>query len=152
MTDSIAEKTLRDAAARIGIVLPPDMAGVLDGFGTRPRLGQIFDHYHPARQKRGRDDIFAVGPYRFLPADYALIHGDKDIRLTEKEAEILSALLHAPAKTIDRKTMLDQIWGYASGVETHTLETHIYRLRQKIEEDPARPTILVTDGDAYRLV
>ena len=67
------------------------------------------------------------------------------IRLTEKEALLLQILKAAEGESVSRETLLDKVWRYADGVETHTLETHIYRLRQKIEDDPAEPKIVVTD-------
>jgi DNA-binding response OmpR family regulator len=80
---------------------------------------------------------------------------DKDsrkmVRLTEKETAILQFLYRAD-RTIGRDTLLDQVWGYNAGVRTHTLETHIYRLRRKIERDPARAEILVTEPGGYRLL
>ena len=74
------------------------------------------------------------------------------IRLTEKEASILKFLYRAGEKVITRDVLLHEVWGYNSGVTTHTLETHIYRLRQKVEKDAAMPAILVTEAGGYKLV
>ncbi len=76
----------------------------------------------------------------------------KKIRLTEKETSILKYLYRAGSKVVGRDTLLAEVWGYNSGVTTHTLETHIYRLRQKIELDPSSAEILVTEAGGYRLV
>jgi DNA-binding response OmpR family regulator len=77
---------------------------------------------------------------------------NKKIRLTEKETSILKYLYRAGQRAVGRDTLLGEVWGYNAGVTTHTLETHIYRLRQKIEKDPAKAQILVTDAGGYRLV
>jgi DNA-binding response OmpR family regulator len=74
------------------------------------------------------------------------------VRLTEKETAILKYLYRAGEKTIGRAILLNEVWGYNSGVTTHTLETHVYRLRQKIERDPAKAEILITEPGGYRLV
>ncbi len=73
------------------------------------------------------------------------------VRLTEKETAILTFLHENKNRTVARQELLDAVWGYAEGVETHTLETHIYRLRQKIEKDAANPKILLTEENGYRL-
>jgi len=78
--------------------------------------------------------------------------GRRKVRLTEKETAILKYLYRAGDRVIGRDTLLDEVWGYNAGVTTHTLETHVYRLRQKIERDPARAEILVTEPGGYRLV
>ena len=76
----------------------------------------------------------------------------RKIRLTEKETAILRFLYRSGQQPISREVLLQQVWGYNSGVTTHTLETHIYRLRQKIEKDAANPDLLVTEGGGYKLV
>ncbi len=77
--------------------------------------------------------------------------GEITATLTEKENEILAFLYNHAPKTVSKKDLLGNIWEYADNVETHTLETHIYRLRQKIEKDPANPEILMTSGSGYKL-
>ena len=76
---------------------------------------------------------------------------ERKIRLTEKETNILKYLYRASGRTVDRETLLREVWGYNAGVTTHTLETHVYRLRQKIEPDPANATVLLTESGGYRL-
>ena len=100
------------------------------------------------------DAVFTVGPYTFRPSAKLLIDesGRKKVRLTEKETAILKYLYRAGDKIIGRDTLLNEVWGYNAGVTTHTLETHVYRLRQKIERDPANAQILVTEPGGYRLV
>ena len=99
------------------------------------------------------DAVFAVGPYAFHPAAKMLTNNDNDrkVRLTEKETAILKFLYRAGGKVVSRDTLLDEVWGYNAGVNTHTLETHVYRLRQKIEPDPQQNSILVTEPGGYRL-
>jgi DNA-binding response OmpR family regulator len=99
------------------------------------------------------DAVFAIGPYSFQPGAKLLLEGSskRKIRLTEKEAAILRFLYRA-ANPVPRETLLGEVWGYNAGVNTHTLETHIYRLRQKMERDPANAEILVTTPGGYRLV
>ncbi len=99
---------------------------------------------------RAEDAPWTVGPYQFRPNAKLLISGDRQIRLTEKEAEILS-YLHRTGETVSRETLLHEVWGYNAAVDTHTLETHIYRLRRKIEQDPADARILISDNGGYRL-
>jgi DNA-binding response OmpR family regulator len=74
------------------------------------------------------------------------------VRLTEIEVAILKCLYRMGEKAVTREVLLDEIWGYNAEVATHTLETHIYRLRQKIEPDPSNAQILVTEAGGYRLV
>jgi DNA-binding response OmpR family regulator len=97
--------------------------------------------------------LIRIGPYEFSPEDKALRHGsaDRRIRLTEKEAAILAFLHRKGARAVPRQELLSEVWGYNPAVTTHTLETHIYRLRRKIEADPAKARLLVTEAGGYRL-
>jgi DNA-binding response OmpR family regulator len=106
------------------------------------------------RQSELNDEaVLTIGPYRFRPSAKLMteISGRKKVRLTEKEAAILKFLYRA-GRVIGRSTLLGEVWGYNAGVTTHTLETHVYRLRQKIERDPAHAEILVTEPGGYRLL
>ncbi len=98
------------------------------------------------------DATFRIGPYEFKPALKVLVdQTQKKTRLTEKETNILKYLYRAGGKPISREELLTEVWGYNAGVTTHTLETHVYRLRQKIEPDPANARLLMTDAGGYRL-
>jgi DNA-binding response OmpR family regulator len=105
------------------------------------------------RQHQGSEDaVFQIGPYTFYPGSKLLVSakGSK-LKLTEKETAILRYLYRAGRKAVPRDVLLQEVWGYNATVTTHTLETHIYRLRQKIEPDTSRATILMTDPGGYRL-
>lgn len=108
---------------------------------------------HLRQHERSEDAVLAIGPYEFQPAAKLLLEkgGKKKVRLTEKEAAILKYLFRAGARAVGRDVLLNEVWGYNAGVTTHTLETHIYRLRQKIEKDPSNAAILLTDRGGYRL-
>ncbi|TNE59723.1 MAG: response regulator transcription factor [Alphaproteobacteria bacterium] len=108
---------------------------------------------HLRSHEQSEDAVFKVGPYTFKPSAKMLLdHEDKKIRLTEKETSILKYLYRTGQKVVGRDILLHEVWGYNSGVTTHTLETHIYRLRQKIEPDPAHAVLLVTEPGGYKLV
>jgi DNA-binding response OmpR family regulator len=105
------------------------------------------------QHEQSEDAVFAVGPYTFKPAAKLLLdEASKKVRLTEKETNILKYLYRAGSTVVARDVLLHEVWGYNAGVTTHTLETHIYRLRQKIEPDPSNARILVTEPGGYRLV
>ncbi len=107
---------------------------------------------HLRSHEQSEDAVFKIGPYEFRPSVKMLVtEADKKIRLTEKETSILKFLYRAGGKAVTRDVLLDEVWGYNSGVTTHTLETHVYRLRQKIEPDPSNAAILLTEGGGYRL-
>ncbi len=105
------------------------------------------------QHEQSEDAVFTIGPYTFRPSAKLLVHGEtkKKIRLTEKETAILKYLYRTGNKVVGRDTLLGEVWGYNASVTTHTLETHVYRLRQKIELDPSNAAILVTEPGGYRL-
>ena len=109
------------------------------------------------QHEQSEDATFTVGPYSFRPAQKLMIDDPdgpqpKRVRLTEKETAILRYLYKADQKVVTRDVLLEEVWGYNSGVTTHTLETHIYRLRQKIEREPSNAQLLITEGGGYKLV
>ena len=106
------------------------------------------------QHEQSEDAVFTIGPHTFRPSAKLLLdtENDRKIRLTEKETAILKYLYRAGDKAVSREVLLDEVWGYNAAVATHTLETHIYRLRQKIERDPSNAALLVTEPGGYRLV
>ena len=107
---------------------------------------------HLRSHEQSEDAVFAIGPYEFRPAAKVLLDPKgRKIRLTEKETNILKYLYRAGEKPVSREELLAEVWGYNAGVTTHTLETHVYRLRQKIEPDPSNARLLLTEAGGYRL-
>lgn len=140
-----------DADAILGLE-----AGAND-YITKPfRLGVLLARLraHIRQHERSDDAVFAIGPYGFRPGAKLLIdtRTRKKIRLTDKETAILKYLYRSGNRVITRDVLLNEVWGYNASVTTHTLETHVYRLRQKIEIDPSRARILVTEAGGYRLI
>jgi len=105
---------------------------------------------HLSRHAANDDAPVAIGPYLFRPGAKLLSRGLQKVRLTEKETDILK-FLHAAGVTVARETLLHEVWGYNPAVTTHTLETHIYRLRKKIEDNVGEAKIVVTEDGGYRL-
>ena len=108
---------------------------------------------HLRQHEQSEDAVFNIGQYIFKPSAKLLLGGKpgNKIRLTEKETAILKFLYRAGGKVTSREVLLHEVWGYNSAVTTHTLETHIYRLRQKIEENPSQARLLITEHGGYRL-
>jgi DNA-binding response OmpR family regulator len=160
-------RLLRSAGVRVPIVMltgadsePDTILGLesgADDYVTKPfRLSALLARLraHLRQSEHSDDAVFVIGPYTFRPGAKLLTDqtGRRKVRLTEKETAILKYLYRAGDRAIGRDTLLDEVWGYNAGVTTHTLETHVYRLRQKIERDPTRAEILVTEPGGYRLV
>jgi DNA-binding response OmpR family regulator len=105
------------------------------------------------QHERSDDAVFSIGPYTFKPASKILIEENGSrIGLSEKETSILKFLYRVGEKVVTRDVLLREVWGYNADVTTHTLETHIYRLRQKLEKDPSHPVLLVSEAGGYKLV
>lgn len=142
--DSDADQILGLESGANDYVSKPFRLGVL-----LARLrAQLRQHEH------SEDAVLTIGPYSFKPTAKLMVHGQsgRKVRLTEKESQILRYLYRAGERAVPRDTLLGEVWGYNAGVTTHTLETHVYRLRQKIEEDPSQAALLITEPGGYRLV
>ena len=108
---------------------------------------------HLRSHQQSEDAVFKIGQYTFRPSAKLLTGANNTkVRLTEKETSILKFLYRAGDKVVGREVLLHEVWGYNPAVTTHTLETHIYRLRQKIERDPSEAAILITEQGGYKLV
>jgi DNA-binding response OmpR family regulator len=107
---------------------------------------------HLRSHEASEDAVYRIGPYEFRPSMRVLIDAaQKKVRLTDKETSILRYLYRSGEKPVGREELLREVWGYNANVTTHTLETHIYRLRQKIEPEAQSPKLLITETGGYRL-
>ena len=131
-------------------------AGAND-YVTKPfRIGVLMARLraHVREHEQSEYAVFQIGPYTFRPAAKLMLDNEtnKKVRLTDKETAIIKFLYLAGERVVGRDVLLGEVWGYNAGVTTHTLETHVYRLRQKIERDPSNAVLLVTEPNGYRLV
>jgi DNA-binding response OmpR family regulator len=110
-------------------------------------LARIDAHWAPAGA------FCRLGPYESIPAERVLRHVETGavVRLTELERRLLAFLAECGGAPVDRDRLLRAVWGYGPGLETHTVETHIWRLRQKIETDDPATHFLLTEPGGYRL-
>lgn len=116
------------------------------------RLGNLLDSLKDFHKNKNRIGSMDLGEARLDLVTGVLTRADqKEVALTEKEVEVLRLLHERKGDITSKCDLYSEIWGYVKGVETHTLETHIYRLRQKIEIDAAKPKILLTDQNGYKL-
>ena len=157
-------RTLRDSGVTCPIIIltasdsdADTIAGLKAGandYITKPfRVAVLMARVDAHLRSHGSSEeaIYRIGPYTFRPSAKVLLEGAKRVRLTEKETNILKYLQRAGG-TVSREVLLHEVWGYNPAVTTHTLETHIYRLRQKIEASPGQAQILVTESGGYRLL
>lgn len=151
VSDPLVQRVVREqASARHLAVRFADSQAQAALVVTLPvRLGALLQKI---RQLSSAAPPVTMGAFIFDPAQSVLLSPEgEEIALTEKEAAILKCLLRARGAFVNRRDLLTQVWGYVEGVETHTLETHVYRLRQKLENDPANPVTLITAEQGYRL-
>ena len=156
--DSVGALSSRPSREGIGLRLDRALEAPLLDALVRRRDGTPTEllariRAHLRQRESSEEALFRIGPYTFQPGAKHLI-GEKGnkLRLTEKETAILRFLYRAGQAVISREVLLREVWGYNANVTTHTLETHIYRLRQKIERDPAKAQLLVTATGGYKLI
>ncbi len=127
-------------------------AAAADAVVAKPvRLSALAARLDEVLLRRRADGTGRIGRWRFDAAARLLEDGDGGrVRLTDKEAAILAVLGRAGG-VVARERLLAEVWGYSAAIATHTLETHIYRLRRKIEADPAHAALLLTEPGGYRL-
>lgn len=143
---------LRAGGVRAPIILLGD--GEADDVVSKPfRFSTLMSAIRAQLRQSGKsDDGVRLGQFEFWPSEKALVDasGERQ-RLTEKETAMLKYLLRSADEVVGREELLAQVWGYNSGVTTHTLETHVYRLRQKLGQNESGGEILITEAGGYRL-
>jgi len=121
--------------------------GADDGLAKPFRFGDLLRRLEQA----GTRDFVAIGRFRLDPnAREITDHAGLRLRLTEKETAMLVFLARAGEQAVARDALLGEVWGYSGDATTHTVETHIYRLRRKLTENGAAD-LLITETGGYRL-
>lgn len=93
-----------------------------------------------------------IGPCRLFASSRTLVGAGGEVRLTDKETQILARLAAAIGRVVTRETLLADVWGYGAAIATHTIETHVYRLRRKLARAVAGGAALIqAEGGGYRL-
>ena len=146
---------LTGAGTDVDTILELDVGA--NDYVTKPfRIGVLMARLraHVREHEQSEYAVFQIGPYSFRPAAKLMLDNktEKKVRLTDKETAIVKFLYLAGERAVGRDVLLGEVWSYNAGVTTHTLETHVYRLRQKIERDPSNAELLVTEPNGYRLV
>jgi DNA-binding response OmpR family regulator len=110
---------------------------------------------HLQHRASSNEEMIKLQGFFFKPFEKRLVYGgtQSSVKLTEKETMILNHLIKARGKTVSREEFLREVWRYQPDTNTHTLETHVYRLRRKISNTGGDPdTFLRTDMGGYRIV
>ena len=135
----------------------PEFDAGANHYVTKPfKIGVLLTRLRTSirEHEKSQHAAFKIGPYTFRPAAKIMVdtETEKKIRLTDKETAIVKFLYLAGERVVSRDDLLGEVWGYNADVTTHTLETHVYRLRQKIEREPSNADLLVTEPNGYRLI
>ncbi|MBH67185.1 MAG: DNA-binding response regulator [Rhodospirillaceae bacterium] len=141
----------------VNLEVMEELVSIFDDIVLKPvKIGELLKRIDSQffEGDKSTAEEYEFGPYNFRPTEKLLIGIDNDnhVRLTEKETAILEELYHANGNIVARKDLLSRVWGYSEEISSHTLETHMYRLRKKMEKNPAEAVILITTGGGYRLV
>jgi hypothetical protein len=132
----------------IGDATPAQQSVCLELSFLPPRLGEIVWQLQQALFRLRWPKKVTIGK-AYLDTSTRHFHtGDTEVELTEKEVALLVYVAQSE-NAVTRADLLRDVWRYAADTETHTIETHIHRLRQKIERDPENPVFLVTTKDGY---
>ena len=138
------------------VVLGGAVAGEFEAESlSRPiRLGALLSRMRAHMVARRSDGIARIGPYELSAAECVLREAETGrlVRLTELELRLLSYLIDADGALVDREQLLERVWGYRADADTHTVETHVWRLRQKVETDDPATRFVVTETGGYRLI
>ena len=129
----------------------------LDMFVFKPlRLSHLLNQIKSGINvfENSADGFLHFGEYELHPVDKDILNTvtGKTAKLTEREVSIIQYLYKSRGKAVPKNELLQNVWEYSGDVTTHTIETHIYRLRKKVEQETAGAQIVSAEEGGYRLL
>ena len=118
------------------------------------RIVELVEALQPIfeRMKSKRENNKVLGSISFIISDRKLIYKDKQaVLLTEKESDIFVSLLNSEDRGITKEEVMSKVWMLNPNIETHTFETHLYRLRKKIKESLILNDFIINKGGRFYL-
>jgi two-component system KDP operon response regulator KdpE len=127
-----------------------------DDYVTKPfSVDELLARLRAVLRRLVPDDapVIELGELRIDVPQRLVTRGGERVKLTPHEFDLLRVLAQSPGKLLTHRMLLREVWGPSYGDEAHYLHVYVSNLRSKIERDPARPELVVTEpGAGYRLV
>ncbi|MEJ2005981.1 MAG: winged helix-turn-helix domain-containing protein, partial [Cyclobacteriaceae bacterium] len=153
---SLVKEIVEEHNGEIRLESEPELGAddyVTKPFSVRELLARIKAILRRAGDRETPDETVSLGKLEIDFRNFQATHNGAEVKMSHKELEVLKFLYENRNELVSRYDLLENVWGYQDSITTRTVDNFILRLRQKIEDDPANPHIILTvHGSGYRLI